>query len=301
MLFQKPLDFNLNRNLDICADRHCNTSIVFPPSTVSAKRTLTRIMRTRYLQCFDPVFLTRSWKHFAGAHATNFLKHTRVFVRNINTSIKACQYDVKTGTLKSGNRNLFFDTHAVIRLLEDNGVITPKAETIVRMLLKTSNSTMDTIYNDMVTKVQQEIMLQRVMSQIASVKKEMIILEKSEFSALLAENENIKLELLQLKVQLADDMNKVRSDNKMGMHFEKTRVKEIKSQYEKKFLETRTAIIEMNAEQGIHLSQSNMRIDTEVAGLKTLLEAHKLDTIKYLAGSVFTCLTIVLGFYRIWM
>jgi len=32
-------------------------------------------------------------------------------------------------------------------------------------------------------------MLQRVMSQIASVKKDMIILEKSEFSTLLAENE----------------------------------------------------------------------------------------------------------------
>ena len=35
----------------------------------------------------------------------------------------------------------------------------------------------------------QEILLQRVMSQIASVKKDMIILEKSEFSTLLAENE----------------------------------------------------------------------------------------------------------------
>lgn len=35
----------------------------------------------------------------------------------------------------------------------------------------------------------QEIMLQRVMSHIAAVKKDMIILEKSEFSALLAENE----------------------------------------------------------------------------------------------------------------
>lgn len=32
-------------------------------------------------------------------------------------------------------------------------------------------------------------MLQRIMSQIAAVKKDMIILEKSEFSALLTENE----------------------------------------------------------------------------------------------------------------
>jgi len=38
------------------------------------------------------------------------------------------------------------------------------------------------------------------------------------------------------------------------------------------------------AEQDRHLTQTNMKIDTEVAGLKTMLESHKLDTIKYLAG-----------------
>lgn len=35
----------------------------------------------------------------------------------------------------------------------------------------------------------QEIMFQRLTSQITAVKKDMVILEKSEFSALLAENE----------------------------------------------------------------------------------------------------------------
>lgn len=38
------------------------------------------------------------------------------------------------------------------------------------------------------------------------------------------------------------------------------------------------------AEQDRHLTQTKMKIDTEVAGLKTMLESHKLDTIKYLAG-----------------
>lgn len=38
------------------------------------------------------------------------------------------------------------------------------------------------------------------------------------------------------------------------------------------------------AEHDCHLTQTNMKIDTEVAGLKTMLESHKLDTIKYLAG-----------------
>lgn len=43
-------------------------------------------------------------------------------------------------------------------------------------------------------------------------------------------------------------------------------------------------LLSQHSEQDRHVTQTNMKIDTEVAGLKTMLEAHKLDTIKYLAG-----------------
>ncbi|XP_074477956.1 mitochondrial calcium uniporter regulator 1 [Sebastes fasciatus] len=220
--------------------------------------------------------------------------------RELSTSIKTFQY-LNPYVPKTEGTKLLFDTHAVVRLFEENGFTTQQAEVMVKVLVKMTSSNMDVIYNDMVTKVQQEIMLQRVMSQIASVKKDMIILEKSEFTSLLAENEKVKIHLLQLKVQLADVMNKVRSDTIMDMNLEKSRAKELKVEHEKMLLETRTEIMEMTAEQDRHLTQTNMKIDTEVAGLRTMLESHKLDTIKYLAGSVFTCLTVVLGFYRIWM
>ncbi|KAE8280060.1 Mitochondrial calcium uniporter regulator 1 [Larimichthys crocea] len=226
---------------------------------------------------------------------------TQMSARELSTSTKSFQYDLKPGVPKPEGGRLFFDTHAVVRLFEENGFTTQQAEVLVKILVRMTNSNMDVIYNDMVTKVQQEIMLQRVMSQIATVKKDMIILEKSEFSTLLAENEKLKIQLLQLKVQLADVMNKLRSDTILDMNLEKSRVKELKAEHEKKLLETRNDIMEMTAEQDRHLTQTNMKIDTEVAGLKTMLESHKLDTIKYLAGSVFTCLTVVLGFYRIWM
>ncbi|XP_071387720.1 mitochondrial calcium uniporter regulator 1 [Centroberyx affinis] len=283
------------------------TAIVAAPSNiVPFKTSLTGVTTTPCFQCIiTPVFnnIGKPWRERRATvlKTMHLFKRTRMFVRELSTSIKALQYDLKADMPKSGNRKLFFDTHAVVRLLEENGFSTPQAEVIVKVLVRTTNSNMDAIYNDMVTKVQQEIMLQRVMSQIASVKKDMIILEKSEFSTLLAENEKIKIQLLQLKVQLADVMNKVRSDTILDMNLEKSRVKEMKAEHEKKLLETRTGIMEMNAEQDRHLTQTNMKIDTEVAGLKTMLESHKLDTIKYLAGSVFTCLTVVLGFYRIWM
>ncbi|XP_027861436.1 mitochondrial calcium uniporter regulator 1 isoform X2 [Xiphophorus couchianus] len=208
-----------------------------------------------------------TWRGAPGRKVTGFSALTNMSVRELNTSSRVFQYDLKPDIPKAEGRKLFFDTHAVVRLLEENGFSTQQAEVLVKVLIGTTNSNMDLVYTDMVTKVQQKL----------------------------------KIQLFQLKVQLADVMNKVRSNNILDLNLEKSRAKELKAGHEKKLLETRTEILEMTAEQDRHLTQINMKIDTEVAGLKTMLESHKLDTIKYLAGSVFTCLTVVLGFYRIWM
>uniref|UniRef100_A0A670IUR9 Mitochondrial calcium uniporter regulator 1 n=1 Tax=Podarcis muralis TaxID=64176 RepID=A0A670IUR9_PODMU len=189
----------------------------------------------------------------------------------------------------SGNRKLYFDTHAFVCLLEENGFTTQQSEIIVSALINIINNNMNVIYKDMVTKVQQEIALQQIMSHIGGVKKDMIILEKSEFSALRAENE------------VKDEVSKVRTDSKLDFNLEKSRTKELYSLNERKQLKMRTEVVELHAQQDRALTQTYRKIDTEVAGLKTMLESHKLDTIKYLAGSVFTCLTVALGFYRLWI
>lgn len=205
------------------------------------------------------------------------------------------------GFTSSGSRKLYFDTHALVCLLEENGFTTQQAEIIVSALVKITEANMDIVYKDMVTKMQQEITLQQIMSQIANVKKDMIILEKSEFSTLRAENEKVKLELHQLKQQIMDEVVKVRTDTKLDFNLEKSRVKELYSLNERKLLEMRTEMVALHAQQDRAVTQTDRKIDTEVAGLKTMLESHKLDNIKYLAGSVFTCLTVALGFYRLWI
>ncbi|OXB67913.1 hypothetical protein ASZ78_016376 [Callipepla squamata] len=190
------------------------------------------------------------------------------------------------------------------------GFTTQQSEVIVSALVKIVNTNLDMIYKDMVTKVQQEIALQQVMSHIGGVKKDMIILEKSEFSALRSENEvkisifdlyhlffikdvkkwfvpkRIKLELQQIKKQVMDEITKVRADNKLNLNLEKSRVKELHSLNERKLLEMRTEIVELHAQQDRALTQTDRKIDTEVADLKTMLESHKLDNIKYLAGKI---------------
>ncbi|NXN90775.1 MCUR1 regulator, partial [Bombycilla garrulus] len=198
-------------------------------------------------------------------------------------------------------RRLYFDTHALVCLLEENGFTTQQSEVIVSALVKIMNTNLDMIYKDMVTKVQQEIALQQVMSHIAGVKKDMIILEKSEFSALRSENEKIKLELQQIKKQVMDEITKVHADNKLNLNLEKSRVKELVSSGYFRNISALGNLQIWHAQQDRALTQTDRKIDTEVADLKTMLESHKLDNIKYLAGSVFTCLTVALGFYRLWI
>ncbi|NXI27521.1 MCUR1 regulator, partial [Sterrhoptilus dennistouni] len=180
------------------------------------------------------------------------------------------------------------------------GFTTQQSEVIVSALVKIMNTNLDMIYKDMVTKVQQEIALQQVMSHIGAVKKDMIILEKSEFSALRSENEKIKLELQQIKKQVTDEITKVRADNKLNLNLEKSRVKELVS-FGGVQIASFCCFAFQHAQQDRALTQTDRKIDTEVADLKTMLESHKLDNIKYLAGSVFTCLTVALGFYRLWI
>ncbi|KAM5167392.1 mitochondrial calcium uniporter regulator 1 isoform 2-T3 [Callospermophilus lateralis] len=164
----------------------------------------------------------------------------------------------RTEFTSSGIRKLYFDTHALVCLLEENGFTTQQAEIIVSALAKIMETNMNIVYKDMVTKVQQEITLQQIMSKIANVKKDMIILEKSEFSALRAENEKIELELRQLKQQVMDEMIKVRTDTKLDFNLEKSRVKELYTLNERKLLELRTEIMELkkavNYQRGLEIT-----------------------------------------------
>ncbi|XP_068948538.1 mitochondrial calcium uniporter regulator 1 isoform X3 [Petaurus breviceps papuanus] len=150
--------------------------------------------------------------------------------RDLSISASSQQKENKLPVFtSSGSKKLFFDTHAVVLLLEEKGFTTQQAEIIVSALVKIMNSNMELVNQDMVTKVHQY------------------------------------------------------------------------SLNERKLLEMRSEVLTLQAQQLRALTQTDRKIDTEVAGLKTMLESHKLDNIKYLAGSIFTCLTVALGFYRLWI
>ncbi|EHB17312.1 Coiled-coil domain-containing protein 90A, mitochondrial, partial [Heterocephalus glaber] len=136
---------------------------------------------------------------------------------------------------------------ALVCLLEEKGFRTQQAEITGSALAKIVEANMGVIYKDTVTKVQQEFTRQQITFKIADVKKDMIILEKSEFSALREENEKITLEPHRLKQQVTDEVIKGPTDTKLDFNLEKSRVKELYSLSERKLLELRTEIVELHA------------------------------------------------------
>ncbi|XP_013928962.1 PREDICTED: coiled-coil domain-containing protein 90B, mitochondrial-like, partial [Thamnophis sirtalis] len=216
-------------------------------------------------------------------------------------SASAQSYDMRRVEITPlEQRKLTFDTHRLVRDLEAHGFAKEQAETVVSALMNLSAVSLDTVYKDMVTQGQQEITLQQIMFHLDSIRKDMVILEKSEFANLRAENEKMKIELDQVKQQLMNETNQIRAENKLDINLERSRVTDMFTDQERKLMENSTEFHKKDSNTNSSLTEVNNKIDAEIAALKTLMESNKLETIRYLAASVFTCLAIALGFYRFW-
>ncbi|XP_060682589.1 coiled-coil domain-containing protein 90B, mitochondrial [Hemiscyllium ocellatum] len=241
--------------------------------------------------------------HFRVYALQHRLNHSvgALFKRGFSTAAVMRTYDIsKAEPLSKEQRRLCFDTHALVLELENNGFQKEQAEAVVTILANLTCANMESTYRDMVTKAQQEIMLQQIMAHLDSIRKDMVILEKSEFSNLRMENEKIKIELEHLKLQLLDEVKKIRNDTKLDMNLEKSRIMDTFREQEKLLMTSRNEFTELNSDTDRAITETNKKIDTDVASLKTMLESLKLETMRYLAASVFSCLAIALGFYRLW-
>ncbi|XP_051882013.1 coiled-coil domain-containing protein 90B, mitochondrial isoform X2 [Pristis pectinata] len=220
--------------------------------------------------------------------------------RGFFAATSSCAYDTRVELFSQEQRRMCFDTHALVLELQNNGFPKEQAEAIVTLLANVTCANMESTYKDLVTKAQQEIMLHQIMAHLDSIRKDMVILEKSEFSSLRMENEKIKIELEHVKQQLMDEVKKIRNDTKLDMNLEKSRIMDSFREQEKQLMTSKNEFTELNSDTDRAITETNKKIDTDVASLKTMLESLKLETMRYLAASVFTCLAIALGFYRLW-
>ncbi|XP_069001802.1 coiled-coil domain-containing protein 90B, mitochondrial isoform X2 [Embiotoca jacksoni] len=197
-------------------------------------------------------------------------------------------------------RKLTFDSHVMVKELESSGLEKRQAELVVSALVTLTTANMDIVYKDMVTKSHQEIAVQQIMAHLDSIRKDMVILEKSEFANLRSENTKMKRELEQLQTRLKEESQKVRAETKLDINLERSRMSDMFTEQETKLMEATSEFHRKKADLENDNMEINKKIDLQVASLKTVLESLKLETIRYLAATVFSCLAIALGVYRLW-
>ncbi|KAM9451719.1 coiled-coil domain-containing protein 90B, mitochondrial isoform 1-T1 [Clarias gariepinus] len=248
--------------------------------------------------------------------------------RGIHAAGSRSSYDVRKVELTPlEQRKLTFDSHALVKELESNGFEKKQAELIVNALVTLTTANMDIVYRDMVTGAHQvesnknmlftdtndgaiflhwlcfllqEIALQQIMAHLDSIRKDMVILEKSEFANLRSENAKMQIELEHIKNRLLEESQKIRADTKLDINLERSRVTDMFTEQEKKLMEVNSEFHKKNAEIETSAIETTKKIDIEVASLKTLLESLKLQTIRYLAACIFSCLAVALSVYRFW-
>lgn len=221
--------------------------------------------------------------------------------RGLHVTAPAATFDLRKIELTPlEQRKLTFDSHNMVTELEGSGFTKRQAELIVSALVTLTTANMDIVYKDMVTKAHQEIALQQIVAHLDSIRKDMVILEKSEFANLRSENTKMKRELEQLQHRLREESEKVRAESKLDINLESSKISDMFTEQEKKLMEAGTEFNQKKADLEHDNMEINKKMDLQVASLKTLLESLKLETIRYLAATVFSCLAIALGVYRLW-
>ncbi|KAI3374061.1 hypothetical protein L3Q82_022619, partial [Scortum barcoo] len=160
-----------------------------------------------------------------------------------------------------------------------------QAELVVSALVTLTTANMDIVYKDMVTKAHQEIAVQQIVAHLDSIRKDMVILEKSEFANLRSENMKMKRELEQLQNRLKEESQKVRAETKLDINLESSRISDMFTEQERKLMEASTEFHHKKADLEHDNMEISKKIDLQVASLKTVLESLKLETIRYLAGT----------------
>ncbi|XP_060079909.1 mitochondrial calcium uniporter regulator 1-like [Ylistrum balloti] len=183
-------------------------------------------------------------------------------------------------TLEAQSRIFYFDTQALVNKLMSQGFTQEQATAVTEAFIEVLNTSIEHQTKNMVTKSQQEITVQQLMSHIASVKKDMV---KDMFSMLRSETEKQTMQIKQFQQTLQDEMGKLKNNVVLDINLEKSRS------------------TEAHAENRKELQVLNNKIVTDTAALHTKIETYRNDVFKYAAGAVAGTATLCLGFLRLVM
>jgi glutamate-1-semialdehyde aminotransferase len=103
--------------------------------------------------------------------------------------------------------------------------------------------------------------------EFAELKSELQLLEKTDYATLKSENERLEAELDKMRAQMREEVSRMQSGVRLDMNLEKGRLRD-------------EALV-----QDSKIKETEARIELEIAGVRTQMQALKFDMLKLIFGT----------------
>lgn len=174
----------------------------------------------------------------------------------------------------------YFDTFKFVERLEKQGFTTEQSEVIMLSLQKVINENMQDLTKVMVSKAEREKAIYAYKVDFAKLKSEVQLIERNDFTMMKAENDRLEGELEKLKQRLREEVTRTQANVRLDLNLEKGRTRDEASAQEIKIKETDT------------------RIESEISGLRTQMEAIKFQIMQYMVGTMTGAGALFLAYLR---
>lgn len=114
----------------------------------------------------------------------------------------------------------------------------------------------------------------------AQLKSEIQLLEKNDFSLMKVENERLQVQVEKLRQRLREEITRSKANVRLELNLEKGRIRD-----------------EISA-QDIKMKETDTRIESEIAGLRTQMEAIKFQILQYMVGTITGAGALFLAYLR---
>ncbi|KAJ7245134.1 hypothetical protein B0H12DRAFT_1187664 [Mycena haematopus] len=173
-----------------------------------------------------------------------------------------------------------FDTHHFVQRLEREGLNRAQAEGIMTAMAEVIDESIRNMTSNMVTKAEQEKHHYTQQVDFAQIKSELQLMEKNDLAMIKAENDRLLTDIEKLKQRLREEITRTQAGVRLDLNLEKGRLREEGSGQELKIKEVDT------------------RIEQEIAGLRTAIQASKATTLQYLVGFVTGGSALLMAYLR---
>lgn len=174
-----------------------------------------------------------------------------------------------------------FDTNKFVQSLQTKGKFTEQqAEAAVIIVNKAVNDGISAIAKNLVTKEALNSIAYQQKVDFAKLKGELQTMDKSEFTNLKKEQEQLRTNLTNLQNRLKEEITKNSAGVRLDLNLEKGRIREESSIHESKIEDTYT------------------RIDEEIANMQMQIKSVKTQVMQWLIGVSSGTAALMLAFVR---